>query len=156
MHWPALLTWKGAKEVAAAATDNKRLRSENEQLREQMSLRDQLDAAKAENRLLRDENATLQQRIRGLEVEAADTSRVIYELNAAWKIDGDIRAGPFCPTCHGTTGKLVPLLIKNRKRNGDVFGECGSCNSRAWITDRDNDDMPNDGGMRTDRWFPDE
>jgi hypothetical protein len=138
IQWPAWLTFRGAKEAVTAVADNKRLRSENEHLREQMALRDQLDAATTEIRSLREEIASLNSQIADFKRRESARAPVVHEKNAVFLASDGRRELAHCQTCFSTKdGLLVPLTMELRFARDIPAGTCGQCKTRVLLVDRD-------------------
>lgn len=54
-------------------------------------------------------NLELQEKITFLENQLKDKSEMVFEENVYYRINGDKKEGPFCPTCYDSKGKKIRL-----------------------------------------------
>ena len=71
---------------------------------------------------LQEENLDLKEKISDLEKELTKKNNLKYEAPFYWKIEGEVKDGPFCQQCQDNDGKQIRL-----QTSGNDFWQCFTC-----------------------------
>ena len=76
------------------------------------------------------ENVSLKEQIQELEAARNLAAQLEFDGRVYWRIEGDIKQGPFCQQCFDSEGKLIRVQKKGGADWGGHWFDCHTCKSR--------------------------